>query len=306
MKNLSNITFTDKTAKYRMEYWVPVILYEYIDVDGNNILNDTDTLIIGYKIYENIEMTNVTIREDANGIPVCEWTYTQIAMPMASNIHEPWERFPTVTEKFHYYPLNGTLKTDIILQNYRNSTNEFLETENASSRIFISYGVRYVSLEPENVTVTVAFDNKELVYNEIDKAYPTTSNMVVFKVNGTERGFFDFGGKVTIDNNPNLYVNGSVGPTLSHYYYQTYGGWLKIGLNYPHVNQTLIHDPYFGLYSTPRKTPVAISFPFEWTIVTAVISVVICTVAIVDYFRTKKRYLKYTVYPLSAFAFIPP
>ncbi len=56
-------------------------------------------------------------------------------------------------------------------------------------------------------------------------------------------------GKVTIDGNPDVYVNGSVGPIRSWYYYQTGGPWLEIGLNYPHVNQTLIHDPYFGLYS---------------------------------------------------------
>ncbi len=80
MKELERISFTDKTAKYRMEYWVPIMLLEYIDVDGNNILNDIndmvhdinvspDILVAGYKICENIGMTNVTINEDANGTP---------------------------------------------------------------------------------------------------------------------------------------------------------------------------------------------------------------------------------------------
>ena len=311
MKELRRISFTDKTAKYRMEYWVPVLLLEYIDVDKNNVLNDLndtvhtfpDILVAGYKILENIEMTNVTINEDANGIPVCEWNYTQLAMPMASNIHGPWERFPVVNENFHYYPLNGTLKMDIILQNYRNSANEFFKPENGSSRIFISYGVRYVPLESENATVTVTFDGQEIAYNQsskdqINKAYPTTSNIVTFKVNGEKRGFFDFGGKITIDGNSDVYVNGSVGPIRSWYYYQTGGLWLEIGLNYPHVNHTLIHDPYFGLY--PRSlSPTAVTFPFEWTIATAAISAIICIVAIVDYFRTKRHYPKSIVRPLT-------
>jgi hypothetical protein len=290
IKELKSIAFTDKTAKYRMEYWVPIMLYEYIDVDGNNLLNDTehiipDTLVAGYKINTNIGMTNITIIEDVNGTPACEWTYTQIAMPMRE-VHPPLEIYPIVKEDFHYYPLNGTLKMDIILQNFK--------PENASSRIFLSYGVRYVSLEQGNATVTVAFDGQELAYNQIDKAYPTTSNIVVFKVNGVNRGFFDFGGKVTIDNNPDMHVDGSVGPTRSWYYYQTDGKWLEIGLNYPHVNQTLIHDPYFGLYS---RSLTAVTFPFEVTVTTAVISVIICTVATVDYFKTKNRYLKSTIRP---------
>jgi len=290
IKELKSIAFTDNTAKYRMEYWVPIMLYEYIDVDGNNLLNDTehiipDTLVAGYKINTNIGMTNITIMEDVNGTPACEWTYTQIAMPMRE-VHPPLEIYPIVNEDFHYYPLNGTLKMDILLQNFK--------PENASSRIFLSYGVRYVSLEQGNATVTVAFDGQELAYDQIDKAYPTTSNIVVFKVNGVDRGFFNFGGKVTIDNNSDMHLNGSVGPTRSWYYYQTDGKWLEIGLNYPHVNQTLIHDPYFGLYSSLT----AITFPFEATVATAVISVIICTVATVDYFKTKNRYLKSTMQPI--------
>lgn len=290
IKELKSIAFTDKTAKYRMEYWVPIMLYEYIDVDGNNLLNDTehiipDTLVAGYKINTNIGMTNITIIEDVNGTPACEWTYTQIAMPMRE-VHPPLEIYPIVNEDFHYYPLNGTLKMDIILQNFK--------PENVSSRIFLSYGVRYVSLEQGNATVTVAFDGQELAYDQIDKAYPAASNIVVFKVNGVDRGFFDFGGKVTIGNNSDMHLNGSVGPTRSWYYYQTDGKWLEIGLNYPHVNQTLIHDPYFGLYSSLT----AITFPFEATVATAVISVIICTVATVDYFKTKNRYLKSTMRPI--------
>jgi hypothetical protein len=315
LKELERISFTDKTAKYRMEYWVPITLLEYVDVDGNNLLNDVndmvnifpDVLIAGYKIFESIGVTNITTREDASGIPICEWNFTQVAMPMAGNITGHCERFPVLKENFHYYPLNGTLKMDIILQNYRNPANEFFKPENASSRFFISYGVRYVSLEQGNATVTVAFDGQELPYYPIDKdqnqtskVYPTTSNVVVFKVNGEKRGFFDFGGKINIDDTPDLHVNGSVGPIRSYwYFYQTGGEWLEIGLNYPHVNQTLVHDPYFGLYSSARLKPVAIAFPFEWTVATAVISAIICTVAIVDYFRTKSRYLKPTIRPFT-------
>jgi hypothetical protein len=303
IRYLEKIIFMDKTAKYRMDYFVPVMLYEYIDADGNGILNDTeqitpDIFVASYVINTNMKMTNVTLGEDANGIPVCEWTYTQLAMPRTSNVHEPWERLPTVKEKFHYYPLNGTLKMDIILQNYRNPANEYFKSENTSTRFFLGYGVRYASLEPGNATVTVAFDRQELVYDQINRVHPTTSTIIVFKVNGIKKGFFDFGGEVTIDGNSGRQVNGSAGPTRSWYYYQTDGLWLEIGLNYPHVNQTLIHDPYFGLY---LRSPIAIAitFPFEWTVATAVVSVIICTVAIVDYFKTKKRYLKSAMRPLT-------
>lgn len=304
MRKLEIISFTDETAGYTMEYCAPVKLFEYIDIDGNNILSDTenanpDILIGQYKIIENIEATNVTISEDANGIPVYEWTFTLLACP-AGSAQEPWERYPTVEEKFHYYPLNGTLKMDIILQNYRNPRSNYIIPENASSRLFLSYGMRYVPLEQNNVTVTASFDNQELVYDQIDMAYPTNSNVITFKVDGVKRGFFDFGGKVTIDNNPNLHVNGSIGPTRSYYYYyKPTGRWLEIGLNYPHVNQTMIHDPYFGLYLSTRPSPIATIFPFEWAIATAVASVIICTVAIVDYFRTRSRYFKYAIRPLT-------
>ncbi|MEM2913952.1 MAG: hypothetical protein QXH91_00920 [Candidatus Bathyarchaeia archaeon] len=199
---------------------------------------EPDFLISGYKIVTNIDMTNITIIEDQSGEPVCEWIYTQIAWPMKENIQPPWEIFPFVTETFHYYPMRGILKMDIILQNFK--------SENVSSCIFLSYGVRFTSSEHGNST-TVVFDHQEISYNEIEKAYSTNSTLIKFKVNGIEKGFFDFGRNVTIDGKPNIKINGSVGPTRSSYYYQTGGLWLEIGLNYPHVNQTLTHDPCFGL-----------------------------------------------------------
>ena len=142
-----------------------------------------------------------------------------------------------------------------------------------------------------NATVTVVFDDQELIYDQINRTYPTTSNVIIFKVNGEKRGFFDFGGNVTIDGFPNMHVNGSIEPAYYDYYENK---WLQIGLNYPHVNQTMIHDPYFGLFQhySGRPSPIAVTLPFEWTVVTTVISVIICTVAIVDYFRTKSRYFQ--------------
>ncbi len=302
LRDLDSVAFTDKKTGYKMEYYFPVMLLDYIDMNGNNIPDDPnntaqlgtgpDIIIVGYKIHDAIEITNVTVTENPDGVPVCEWSVVEVAFPMASGVTE-LERFPIVTENFHYYALNGTLKMDIVIQNFRDSENEFAGSYNASSRVFMSYGVRYVSLEPGNVTV--AFDDKELAYDTIDHAYPATSNLAVFKVDGKERGFFDFGGKTTIDGNPNIYVNGSVGPARSYYYYEEGRGiWLEIGLSYPPVNQTLIHDPYFGLYSGGI---VAITLPFMWTIAVAVISVIICTLAIVDCLKMKSRHPKLSMKP---------
>jgi hypothetical protein len=287
IKELTSIAFTDDTAKYVMEYMIPKMLYEYVDVDGDNILNGTehmvqDILVAGYKINTNIEMTNVT-REDVNGTSTCEWTYTQIAMPMKANIQPPWEIFPTVTEDFHYNPLNGTLKMDIVLENFK--------PEDSSSRVFLSYGVRYISLEPGTATVTVAFDGQELSYDQIDRVYPINSSLIVFKVNGVERGFFDFGGKVIVDGNPNVHVDGSVGSVSEWYLNQTGSKWLEIGLNYPHVNQTMTHDPYFGLFSSST----IMTLPLVATVATAIIGIIICTVAMVDYSKIRNRYLKSTM-----------
>jgi hypothetical protein len=287
IKDLTSIAFTDETAGYRMEYMVPTRLYEYVDVDGDNILNDTkttakDILIAGYIVFVNIEMTNVTIVEGADGTPTCEWTCTQIVSP-PQVVYAPFEIFPTVMEDFHYNPVNGTLKMDVTLNNFT--------PENASSRVFLSYGVRYVSLKPGNDTVTVAFDGQELPYDQINRVYPISSDLVVFKVNGVERGFFDFGGKVTVDGNPNVHVYGSVGSVTEWYYAQPGSGWLEIGLNYPHVNHTLTHDPYFGLFSSLT----VMTFPVLATVATAIISVLICSVAIVDYSKVRNRYLKSAV-----------
>lgn len=302
LRVLDSITFTDKKAGYEMEYYIPVMLLDYIDLNGNNIPDDPnntaqlntgpDIIIVGYKIHDTIEITNVTVTENPDGVPVCEWSFVEVASPMASGV-TGLERFPIVTQNFHYYALNGTLKMDIVIQNFRDSENEFAGSYNASSRVFISYGVRYVSLEPGNVTV--AFDDKELAYDMIDHAYPVTSKLVAFKVDGKERGFFDFGGKITIDDNPNMYVNGSVGPARSYYYYEEGKGiWLEIGLSYPPVNQTLIHDPYFGLYSGGAA---AITLPFTWTVALAVISVIICTLAIADFLKMKSRHPKLSIKP---------
>jgi hypothetical protein len=304
LRDLDSVAFTDKKAGYEMEYYFPVMLLDYIDMNGNSIPDDPnntaqlgtgpDIIIVGYKIHDTIEITNVTVSENPDGVPVCEWSFVEVAFPMESGVTE-LERFPIVTENFHYYALNGTLKMDIVIQNFRDSENEFAGSYNASSRVFMSYGVRYVSLEPGNVTV--AFDDKELAYDTIDHAYPATSNLAVFKVDGKERGFFGFGGKTTIDGNPNMYVNGSVGPARSYYYYeQGRGIWLEIGLSYPPVNQTLIHDPYFGLYSGGT---VAITLPFTWTVAVAVVSVIICTLAIVDCLKMKSRHPKLSINPQS-------
>ena len=272
IRELKRMVFTDKVMGYAIEYWVPIMLYEYIDSNGNGILDDNiniepDFLVSGYKIVTNIDMTNITVIEGQDGEKICKWTFTQIAWPMKSNIQPPWEMFPVVTETFHYYPMMGQLKMDIIIRNFK--------SENASSRIYLSYGIRFTSSEGKNSTTTVVFDDKEISYNEIYNAYPANSTLIKFKVNDEVKAYFDFGGNVTVDDEPNIQINGSVGPTRSTYYYQTGGLWLEIGLNYPHVNQKLTHDPYFGLLLSDKIIP---EFPQTQILALLTITTLITTI----------------------------
>ena len=284
IRELKRMVFTDKVMGYAIEYWVPIMLYEYVDGNGNGILDDNiniepDFLVSGYKIVTNIDMTNITVIEGQDGEKICRWAFTQIAWPMKSNIQPPWEMFPVVTETFHYYPMMGQLKMDIIIRN--------LKSENASSRIYLSYGIRFTSPEGANSTTTVVFDDKEISYNEIDKAYPVNSTLIKFKVDGEVKAFFDFGGNVTVDDEPNIQIKSSVGPTRSTYYYQTGGLWLEIGLNYPHVNQTLTHDPYFGLLLNDKIIP---EFPQTQILALLTITTIIATVLL----KMKRKTVSYS------------
>jgi hypothetical protein len=286
IRELKRMVFTDKVMGYAIEYWVPIMLYEYVDGNGNGILDDNiniepDSLVSGYKIVTNIDMTNITVIEGQDGEKICEWTFTQIALPMKSNIQPPWEIFPVVTETFHYYPMVGLLKMDINVRNFK--------SENALSRLYLSYGVRFTSSEKENSTTTVAFDGQEIPYNEINQSYPTNSTLIKFKVNDVVKAFFDFGGNVTIDDESNIQISGSVGPTRSTYYYQTGGLWLEIGLNYPHVNQTLTHDPYLGLSRNDNTIP---EFPQ-----TQILALFALTALIATALLKMKRKLSFRCFP---------
>lgn len=283
MRELKQVAFRDMTEGYTLEYWIPRLLYEYMDVDQNGLFTGSpsnETFILpgpdifvppGFKINTNIDMTNVTLTESVDETPICEWSYTQLAMPMEADVQGPLEKYPVVKEVFHYFPLNGTLKMDIILDNFR--------PRNDSSRLFISYGVRFFNLAPGKVTV--AFDQYEFTLDQIDRVFAVNSSLIKFKVDGVERGIFDFGGKLTVDG-ASAHLNGSIGPA-DLYWLNEKNVWLAIGLNYPHVNKTMVHDPYFGLLlAAPTST-----LPLILTAATALVSVVIFAIVILDYRKTK-------------------
>jgi len=287
IRELKRVAFTNETARYVIEYWIPRMLYEYVDADNNRLFTGSsnmnwtlagpDIYVIGYKIDTNIDMTNVTQMQKADGTTLLEWTYTQLAMPMKSDIKEPWEQFPTVKEVFHYNPLNGTLKMDIILDNFK--------PENNASRVFLSYGIRYIHMQTGNVTLTVSIDHQEFRLSQINKVYPTNSSVITFKVDGTDRAFFDFGGTVTVDGNSSVQVKGSIGPPDLYWLYES-NVWLAIGLNYPHINQTMVHDPYFGL----SQIALATVPPLAWTIATAAAGIALLVAVVYNYRKTKNLF----------------
>jgi hypothetical protein len=286
MKELKQISLWDKTANYMIELWAPRLLYEYIDVNEDNlftgcsnepnfVISGPDILLSSYKININIGMTNITITENANGQLVCEWTYIQLAMPMKANVQGPWEKYPIIKEFFHYYPINGTLKMDIILENFK--------PKDKSSKVLITYGVQFIRLEPGNSTVT--FDRYEFTPAQIEKVYPVNSTTIKFKVNNVERAMFDFGGNVTIDGLTGFKVRGSIGPP-DLYWLSEKNDWITIGLNYPHINTSMEHDPYFGLIFPTLTAPA--SAMSHLAIVTAIISTAILIAVIYDYRKTKR------------------
>jgi len=287
IRELKLVAFTDETARYAMEFWIPRMFYEYVDADNNvlfigssNIewtMPGPDIYVIGYKIDVNIDMTNITQTQKEDGTTLLEWMYTQLAMPMESNVQGPWERFPTVKEVFHYNPFNGTLKMDIVLDNFK--------PRNNSSRVFLSYGLKYVPLQPIIGNLTVVADGQEFQLAQLNRVYPTNSTVIAFKVDGIDRAFFDFGGIVTVDGNSNIEVKGSIGPP-DMYWLNERDVWLAIGLNYPHVNRTLVHDPYFGL----SQAGLATVLPITWTVATAGASIALLVIVAYNYRKTKNLF----------------
>jgi len=284
LREVEHVRFTDKTLGYAMEYWLPRLMYEYVDADNNGLYTQMNWTVPGpdiyvtrYKIHDTIEMTNVTQTQKTDGTTLLEWTYTQLAIPMESNIQPPWERFPIVKENFHYNPLNGTLKMDIILDNFK--------PKNDTSRVSLSYGIKYLHLQPGNETLTVTADHQEFQLAQLDEVYPTNSSIIAFKVDGIERAFFDFGGTTMVDGNSNVQVKGSIGPPDPYWLYEK-NVWLAIGLNYPHINQTMVHDPYFGL----SQIALAAVPPLAWTIATAAAGIALLVAVVYNYRKTKNLF----------------
>jgi len=222
-------------------------------------------------------MTNVTETQQADGSTLLKWAYSQLAMPMESNVQGPWERFPTVKEVFLYNPFNGTLKMDIILDNFT--------SRNSASRIFLSYGIKYLHLQPGNATLTISADHQDFQLTQLSKVHPTSSTLIVVKVDEVERAFFDFGGNITLDDIQEVSVTGSIGPP-DLYWLNERNVWLAIGLNYTHVNRTLVHDPYFG-FSKPPFTTDLHGPPFTWTLATAAAGIAVLVGVFHNYRKTK-------------------
>jgi hypothetical protein len=89
---------------------------------------------------------------------------------------------------FHYFPFNGSLKTDFSIENFTASS--------AKSRLFIEFSMRYTSMREVKVTM-----NAETVdTNLINGPRKINSTTILLVVNDSVKGFFYFGGRCEIDN----------------------------------------------------------------------------------------------------------
>ena len=267
-KEISTVAFVNNTGGYAVEYYLPVEVWEYEDANGNGYLDSSyadwisgkanETVFAYYKNFWFSGITNITTRSDDMGNVVCEWTVKGDAGLAFSHL---WlgEGFPSsypegeilvpIKYSFHYFPLNGSLKTDFSIENFTASS--------AKSRLFIEFSMRYTSMREEKVKVVM---NAETVdANLIDGPRKINSTTILLVVNDSVKGFFDFGGRCEIDNSTVTPI-GVIVPWIErgyHIFPPTYNYSTAVGiqLSYPHVDEKLTHDPSFGLKTSSQMIP---------------------------------------------------
>ena len=256
-KELSTVAFINNTGHYAIEYILPVEVWEYEDVNGNGYFDSTyiewisgqadETVFAYYKNFWFSEITNITTLSDDVGNVVCEWF-----IKGSAGLSEPWpeeEVLVPIKYTFHYFPLNGSLKTDFDIENFT--------AMNETSRLFIEFSMRYTSMKDEDVKLVT--NGQKLDINSINGHYKVNSTTILLVVNDDVKGFFDFGGKCEIDNSTTTPI-GVIVPWIERGYQvfpSTYGYSAEVGiqLSYSHVKETLTHDPSFGLKTSYETIP---------------------------------------------------
>jgi hypothetical protein len=259
-KEPSTVAFVNNTGGYAVEYYLPVEIWEYEDANGNGYFDSSyiewisgragETVFAYYKNFWFSGITDITTRNDDMGNTVCEWSVEGIA-----GLAYPWpesgeEVLLPIKYTFHYFPLNGSLKTDFSIKNF--------EANNTSSRLFIEFAMRYTSMKDEGVKLVI--DEEMVDANSIDKPRKTSSTTILLVANNSVKGFFDFGGRCEI-NNSTVNPIGVIVPWTergAQVFPPTYAYNTTIGiqLSYPHVNGNLTHDPSFGLVTQNQIIPL--------------------------------------------------
>lgn len=282
-KEPSTVAFVNNTGRYAVEYILPVEVWEYEDVNGNGYFDSSyadwisgkanETVFTYYKNFWFSGISNITINRDNMGNVVCEWTVKGDAGLAFSHLwleegipssYSEEEILVPIKYLFHYFPLNGSLKTDFSMENFAAS--------NAKSRLFIEFAMRYTSMKDE--TVKLVINGETVDANLIDGPRKINSTTILLVADDSVKGFFDFGGRCKIDN---VTVNpiGVVVPWTERgyqffpptYSYCTAAG---IQLSYPHVDEYLIHDPSFGLIMQKQiiqpETPSEYDHELPWKV----------------------------------------
>lgn len=267
-KEPSTVAFVNNTGGYAVEYVLPVEIWEYQDMNGNEYFDSSytewisdkanETVFAYYKNFWFSEITNITTNSDNMGNVVCEWIVKGNAGLAFSHLwlergfpssYPEGETLVPIKYSFHYFPLNGSLKTDFSVENFTAS--------NAKSCLFIEFAMRYTSIKDEAVKLVM---NGETVHvNLIDSHHKINSTTILLVVNDGVKGFFDFGGRCEIDNST---VNpiGVIVPWTERGYQifpptYSYNTTVGIQLSYPHVDENLTHDPSFGLITQNKTVP---------------------------------------------------
>jgi hypothetical protein len=256
-KELSTVAFVNNTGHYAVEYILPVEIWEYEDTNGNGYFDSSyiewisgkanETVFAYYKNFWFSEITNITTLSDDMGNIICEWSIKGFA-----GLSEPWpeeEVLVPIKYAFHYFPLNGSLKTDFGIENFA--------ARNASSRLFIEFSMRYASMKDEDMKLVT--NGQKLDINLMNSHYKIDSTTILLVVNGGVKGFFDFGGRCEIDNSTTTPI-GVIVPWIGRGYQTfpptySYGTAVGVQLSYFHVKENLTHDPSFGLKTSNEITP---------------------------------------------------
>lgn len=297
-KEPTRIAFVNRTGHYAIEYILPVEIWEYEDTNENgyfdytysewksslygNVLNET--VFAYYKNFWFSEITKIITRNDGMGNVVCEWSINGSA-----GLSHPWpEREVLIPIKytFRYHPLNGSLKTDFSLENFA--------SKSETSRLFIEFSMQYTSEQSERVEVVI--NQEKLEANSVNDQHKLNSTTIFLTANGKVKGFFDFGGKLEIDNSTATLI-GAVVPWIERgyqYFSPTYAFSTAIGiqLSYPHVNKALTHDPSFGLKTSldvEQKASPTPNYEPSWKIPLIATTVLIATIIVTTIILRQKR-----------------